>query len=215
MRASKRWRLSGMMALIYAVQGAYLPLLAIHLKDLGIDGRGRGWIFATMALGSLAMPLGAGQLVDRLMPIQQFLALVFALGTGFLVMLAWGVTARSDVLFALFLVYWLLTAPAYGLSNALAMRNLARPNEEFGGVRLWGTVGWMVVGWAVSGVMALSGSTREGHGSYDAFWIAAALSVTLSAYSLTLPHTPPLAAAATGPRGRSTWSGGARSRCSC
>ena len=89
-----------------------------------------------MALGSLAMPLGAGQLVDRLMPTQRFLALVSALGTGFLVALACGVTARSDVLFVLFLVYWLLTAPASGLSNALAMRNLARPREEFGGPAL-------------------------------------------------------------------------------
>src|SRR5512135_781243 len=135
MQARIQWRLAGMMALLYAVQGAFWPLLTVHLRDLGIDGRGRGWIFATMALGSLAMPLGAGQLVDRLMPIQRFLALVYALGTGFLVVLACGVTARSDVLFVLFLVYWLLTAPASGLSNALAMRNLARPREEFGAVR--------------------------------------------------------------------------------
>ncbi|MBV8078123.1 MAG: MFS transporter [Planctomycetaceae bacterium] len=204
MRARIHWRLSGMMALLYAVQGAFWPLLAVHLRDLGIGGRGRGWIFATMALGSLAMPLGAGQLVDRLMPIQRFLALVYALGTGFLVALACGVTARSDVLFVLFLVYWLLTAPASGLSNALAMRNLARPREEFGAVRLWGTVGWMAVGWLVSGAMALSGSTRAGHGAFEAFWIAAALSMVLAGYSLTLPHTQPLAALApgeAGPRG--------------
>ena len=42
MRARIHWRLSGMMALLYAVQGAFWPLLAVHLRDLGIDGRGRG-----------------------------------------------------------------------------------------------------------------------------------------------------------------------------
>ena len=152
------------------------------------------------------------------MPIQRFLALVYALGTGFLVALACGVTARSDVLFVLFLVYWLLTAPASGLSNALAMRNLARPREEFGAVRLWGTVSWMAVGWLVSGAMALTGSARAGHGAFEAFWIAAALSMVLAGYSLTLPHTQPLAPVApggTGPRGRSGCFAGARSRCSC
>src|SRR4051812_20962718 len=71
------WRLAGMMALIYAVQGAFWPLLAVHLRDVGVDGRGRGWIFATLSLGSLAMPLGAGQLVDRFMPAQRFLALAY------------------------------------------------------------------------------------------------------------------------------------------
>ena len=67
-------RLSGMMALVYSVQGAFWPLLSIHLVDLGVSERGRGWIFATMAMASFAMPLGAGQLVDRLMPTQRFLA---------------------------------------------------------------------------------------------------------------------------------------------
>ncbi len=46
MNLSVRARLSTMMALIYAVQGAWWPMLALHLGDLGLDGRERGWIFA-------------------------------------------------------------------------------------------------------------------------------------------------------------------------
>ena len=71
MNARNPWRLSAMMALVYAVQGSFWPLLAIHLADLGIGGRDRGWIFATLAIGSTAVPLGAGQLVDRLMATQR------------------------------------------------------------------------------------------------------------------------------------------------
>jgi MFS family permease len=203
MNRDVRWRLSGMMALVYAVQGSFWPLLAVHLRDLGLDGRARGWIFATMALGSFAMPLGAGHLVDRLMPAQRFLALCYALGTGFLVAFACGVTTRPAWLFALFLAYWLIIAPTYSMSAALALRNLDHPGREFGGVRLWGTVGWMVVGWLVSGVMAWSGASRGGGGTYAAFWLAAGFSMLLAGYSLTLPHTPPLATAdrgASGPR---------------
>jgi MFS family permease len=176
-------------------------LLAIHLGDLGIDGRARGWIFATMALGSFAMPLGAGHLVDRLMPAQRFLSLSYALGTGFLLAFACGVTTQPAALFALFLVYWLITAPSYSMSAALALRNLAHPGQEFGGVRLWGTVGWMVVGWVVSVVMVWSGTARGGGGAYGAFWVAAGCSLVLAGYSLSLPHTPPLATSARGGSG--------------
>ncbi|HEV3164738.1 MAG TPA: MFS transporter, partial [Isosphaeraceae bacterium] len=193
MNAGVRWRLAAMMALVYAVQGAFWPLLTVHLKDLGIDGRGRGWIFATMAIASLATPLGAGQLADRRMATQRLLAILYALGTGLLVCFALGASTHTLPLFLLFLVFWMVVAPTYGLSTSLALRNLEHPHEQFGGVRLWGTVGWMLVGWMVSLVMAFSGSTRAGQGAYEAFAVAAALSAILAVYCLSLPHTPPLA----------------------
>ncbi len=198
MRRQKHWRLSGMMALVYSVQGAFWPLLAVHLADLGIDGRQRGWIFATLALGSVAAPLGAGQLVDRFMPTQWFLALVYAVGTVVLAVAASATVTQAGSLFLLFLLYWCLIGPSYSLSNSLAMRNLEDPGREFGWVRLWGTAGWMASGWLVSFVMLWSGATRTGQGAYEALWIATALSVVVAIYCTTLPATPPLAV---GPRG--------------
>ncbi len=81
------------------------------------------------------------------------------------------------------LAYWLVSAPAYGLAGALALRNLPRPSEQFGGVRLWGTVGWMAVGWLVWAMMAASGSWQTGRGVFEAFWVAAALSAAFALYS--------------------------------
>jgi MFS family permease len=172
--------------------------LAVHLADLGIGGRARGWIFATQAIGSAAVPLGAGQLVDRLMPTQRFLALVSALGAGLLAVVAAGWVDSAGGLFGIFLAYWALTAPSYGLCNSLALRNLDDPGREFGGVRLWGTAGWMVAGWVVSLVMAGTGAARAGQGSYAALGVAAILSAAFALYCLTLPHTPPLAVGARG-----------------
>ena len=71
-----------MMALVYAVQRSFWPLLAVHLADLGNRGRERGWIFATLAIGSLAVPLGAGQLVDRFMATQRLLTLTYIWNGG-------------------------------------------------------------------------------------------------------------------------------------
>jgi MFS family permease len=192
MDAPMRSRLSLLMALVYAVQGAFWPLLAIHLKDLGIEGRERGWIFATLAIGSLAMPLGAGRLVDRFFAGQRLLGLIFALASVLLVAIAAGLTSTAGSLFVLFLVFWLVTAPAFTLASAIALRHLARPYEQFPGVRLWGTVGWMAVGWFVSLVMAWSGSAQSGRGAFEAFWIGAGLAGILAVYSLSLPDTPPL-----------------------
>ena len=188
-----RARLAGMMALLYAVQGAWYPVLAVHLQDLGIGGRPRGWIFASLAIAAMVTPFGAGQLADRVMPTQRLMVIVHALGAGVFVAIAMGVTRRADALFGIFLVYWLIVAPGYGLANSLCFRNLERPAEQFGGVRLWGTVGWMGVGWGVTLLLAVRGTTEVGQGVYEAFWVAAALSAVLAVYCLTaLPNTPPL-----------------------
>ena len=188
-----RGRLSAMMALHYAVQGAWYPLLAVHLKDLGLSGEARGLIFATFAIGSLAAPIGAGQLADRRFAADRLLSAIYAVAAGLLTLLATGVVEGPWPIFGVFLLYWVAVAPASGLGNAIALRNLSDPRRQFGGVRLWGTVGWMVAGWIVAQVLALTGGIAEQRGAAEGFAVAAALAATLSAFALVLPRTPPLA----------------------
>jgi MFS family permease len=187
------WRLAAMMAMVYAVQGAFWPLLAVHLGDLGLDGRARGWIFATLAMGSAIVPLGAGQLVDRLMPTQRFLTLAHGLGVVLLALLASGLIDHSGSLFAIFLTYWMIVAPSFALCGSLAMRHLADPGRQFGGIRLWGTIGWIAAGWLVSLVMAWSARIRTGQAAHESFLVASVLCLGFAAYAMTLPNTPPLA----------------------
>ncbi|HMF36357.1 MAG TPA: MFS transporter, partial [Isosphaeraceae bacterium] len=69
--------------------------------------------------------------------------------------LASGSVIQEGWLFLLFLAFWMIIAPSYGLCNSLAMRHLDDPGRQFGGVRLWGTIGWMAVersaGWPLAG----------------------------------------------------------------
>ena len=199
MNLSVRTRLSMMMVLIYAVQGSFMPLLALHLGDLGITGRERGWIFTTYPIAAIVMSLGAGAFVDRLMPSQRYLSLCFGLGAALLFALAMGWPASFLAILGLYLIYWLVIAPTYGIANSLAFRNLPAPDTDFGRVRMWGTVGWMVVGWLVSIVMAYSGSIRSGQGAYEAFLIGSMLSAIVAVFALFLPNTPPLATQRAGP----------------
>jgi MFS family permease len=195
MRASAgvRVRLSTMMALLYAVQGAWWPMLAVHLEDLHIPGRARGWIFATLSIASLVTPLCAGQLADRKIPTQKLLSLIYACGTILLAALASGVVRGAAAIFVTTLLYWLIISPGLGLGASLAFRNLAHPQSEFGRVRLWGTVGWMTVGWVVSLVMLISGGSAAREGAYEALWVATAVSASVAFSCLALPNTPPLA----------------------
>ena len=188
-----RSRLAVMMALAYAVQGAWWPVLSLHLADLGVSGRGGGWIFATLAIGALVAPPIAGRIADRLLSAQKLLAILFAIGTLLLIAVAKGVASSFEVLFPLFLIYWLVVAPYLGLISTIAMRNLERPREQYGSVRLWGTAGWMTAGWLVAGVLAISGEGRPRVGAHEAFAVAAVLAATLAVFSLILPSTPPLA----------------------
>jgi MFS family permease len=197
MEISVRTRLSVMMALIYAVQGAWYPLLALHLGDLGLHGRERSWIFASYPIATIVMALGVGALVDRRMATQGYLAICYAIGACLLCWIALGPKVGPVALCGLFFVYWLITAPTSGIAASLAMRNLSRPQAEFGGVRLWGTIGWLVVGWFVSVTMAWFGSIRSGGGAFEAFWVAAGLSVGMAGFALFLPNTPPLAGGGT------------------
>jgi MFS family permease len=196
MSFSVRARLSTMMALIYAVQGAWYPLLALHLGDLGLGGRERGWIFAMAPLATLFTALGAGTLVDRRIASQRYLAICYATGAVLMCSIAIGPPLGPIGLSGLFLFYWLIIGPTSGIAASLALRNLRSTREDFGGVRLWGTVGWMVVGWVVSVSLVWTGSANSGRGAFEAFWIAAFLSALLSAFCWTcLPDTPPLAPA--------------------
>src|SRR3954463_8373431 len=69
-------RLSLMMFLEFAIQGAWLPLLFAFLhKHRGIDDVTVGNILAVGAIGAMLSPLIAGQIADRYMNAERVMAL--------------------------------------------------------------------------------------------------------------------------------------------
>ncbi len=68
-------QLSLMMFLQFAVWGAWSPVLASRLLGpLQMSGKQTGWIDGTIYLGCIISPLIAGQIADRWMATQYFLA---------------------------------------------------------------------------------------------------------------------------------------------
>jgi nucleoside transporter len=175
-------RLAAMMFLEYFIWGAWYVTVGTWLgRTLHFTGSQIGLVAGTAAVGAIVSPFLAGWIADRWVATQHVLAGLHVAGAA-LLWLAGGQTQFAPI-YWLVLAYACLYMPTLALTNSLAFRHIANPQQEFGPVRVLGTAGWIVVGWMVSllGVEATAVPLR----------IAAGASLALALYSLTLPHTPP------------------------
>jgi nucleoside transporter len=183
-------RLAVMMFLEYVIWGSWLPLLALYLADvLQFSGAEIGWIFATQAIACLVALFAGGQAADRWISTEKLLALCHVVGGTAMLALARQESFWS--FFAIMLVYQLAYIPTMSLTNAIAFHHVADARNDFGKIRLWGTIGWIAASWPF--VFILAGKTgAELHGALGSIFVVAGLaSYALAAFSLTLPPTPP------------------------
>src|SRR5262249_42291623 len=187
------------MFLLYAVPGAWIPLLSARLEALGFSPLEIGLCCASQAMASLIAPLVAGQVADRWIPAERCIAFCAAVGGGLL----W-ILAELDNPWAVFwvsLAFWLVMVPAITLGVALSFTHLPNPERDYGAVRMWGTVGWVVPGWLLglwfsdpewlSKVLEWLGAGQSGSELADCFRLGGIVAWILAAYAVTLPHTPP------------------------
>jgi nucleoside transporter len=85
--------------------------------------------------------------------------------------------------FWVLLAYAFCYSPTLALVNAVAFNQMASPEKQFPGVRVFGTIGWIVAGLIVGtlGVEATATPLR----------LAALASLVFGVYAFLLPHTPP------------------------
>lgn len=179
-----KWRLRLMMLFQYAIWGAWYVTVGTWLgRTLHFSGQEIGAIAGTTAIGAMISPLFAGLLADRWFDTRRVLVALHVLGAALLVF-----TAQQQafgLIYATLLLYSLCYMPTLALTTSLAMRHIDDPREEFGAIRVFGSIGWIVVGLVVgaAGVEATA----------SPLYLAAGLSVAMAGYCLTLPATPPLA----------------------
>lgn len=179
-------RLGAMMFLQYAIWGAWTPVMWSYVKGLGFSDYQAGLVFSALWLACILAPFTGGQVADRWMPSQWFLALVHAAGAIILYVMA---GAQDFTPFIVLMgVYALLYAPTLAVTNAVAFEHIEDREKEFGVIRVLGTLGWIVAGLMLTGMRSMT-LTVEGRG--DLLVLSAALSVLMAIVCLTLPHTPP------------------------
>ncbi len=143
------------------------------------------WAFVVPSLGAIVSPLFLGALADQRMNAERVLAGVMLANAICTACAFWALgSGDSQGWFLFFLIAKsLLGAPSWSLLMAITLTHLKEPERQFGGVRVWGTVGWMMAGWGISW-FALDQSPLTGV-------VASVLGVLAAICALTLPATPP------------------------
>jgi len=177
-----------MMFLQYAIPACVNPILSLYLmNNLGFSPNQAGQVLAVVAIGAIVAPFMAAYVVDRFVPARVMLAACHGLaGT---VIAAFAMSRSFWTIYVLFFIYGLLFLPTHGLSNTVVLHRVRDVKRDFGGIRMWGTAGWVFIAWTF-GLFWLKGAP---HGEpdprlADALLLCALLHFTLAAYSCCLPR---------------------------
>jgi MFS family permease len=216
-----RWRLSVMWALEWGITGSILTYLPLYLSGRDISSQQTGLLMAMSAIGLLVAPFIVGQVCDRWVSSQKYMAMAHLVGglTLLAMPLAFDIYRESKsnfgVLLLLITIFSIAYFPTIPLASSLSFRHLPDPESQFGKVRIWGTVGWVISGILLSLWLGQKDvfewlrlnfsnqqDTIEGYRLFlrrfgdptsgDSFHIAAVLSFMLSSFCVLLPATPPL-----------------------
>jgi nucleoside transporter len=184
-------RLSLMMFLQYFVQGAYLPIASVYVKNvLGFTNFQVGCFGAALAVGPVLAPFIVGQFVDRFFATERVMAVCHLAG-GILMLLIAAQTAFWPVI-VLGTLYSILYVPTMMLTNSLAFQHLKNSDIEFPWIRLFGTLGYIVPAYIIEFWFLRNLAEQEmEEARVVAFTISGVVGIVMAVYCLTLPHTPP------------------------
>ncbi len=183
-----RLKLSIMMVLQYAVWGAWaVPLASYMSGPLGFDGASVGWVYSTTAIAAIISPFFIGMVADRFFSTERCLGVFHLIGALFLYLASKTGSGEVTYLFSIMLLYSLCYMPTIALTNSLSFRNMSKPDQQFPGVRVFGTIGWILIGWVIG--FKLFGLEEI---SAQPLLMASGLSVALGIFCFFLPHTPPM-----------------------
>ncbi|MGE5468125.1 MAG: MFS transporter [Ignavibacteria bacterium] len=181
MPAVSNWRLSAWYFFYFAYVGAFAPYFTLYLQSLGFSGWDIGLLMAVGPVMRALAPTFWGALSDRSgkrVPIIRFSAAataagfaVFFFATGF-----WGVLLGIVLSF----FFW---SAAHPLVEALTLDRLVDRTEDYGRIRMWGSVGFIVT---VLGLGALLDAAPVN----VVLWVCLGLLLGVAASAVGLEESP-------------------------
>lgn len=207
-----RFKLFIMMVLQFFIWGAWLPLIFGYLPSLGFTPGQQSMILNAFPIAAIVGMFFSNQFADRNFAAEKFLA--FSHLIGGLAILGCGFVTGFWGFFILMLVHCLLYVPTISITNSIAFANMKDAQNEFGIVRMGGTIGWILAAWPFTFILVDWDAVRESNPAGIVDWVGSALanglkgddlknatkwtyvvagvaSLLLAAFSLALPHTPP------------------------
>ncbi len=227
---SVRTKLFIMMVLELAVWGAWFEMVFGYLgsSGIGFSPMKQSWILALFPLSAIVGMFFSNQFADRNFAAERFLSVSHLIGGLAMIGLSFiqapagthvgpdGINPAAPFLpfFALMAIHCFFYVPTLSIANSVAFASMKDAQQEFGIVRMGGTVGWVLAAtpfvflladWGriapmhdvgpVAWIGQVFGTSLTGEPLVRAttwtFLVSGILSLALSAFSLTLPHTPP------------------------
>jgi len=175
----------------YAIWGAWMPVLAARLLGpLKMTGKQTGWIYATLPLACIFMPLISGQLADKYVNTEIILAVAHLAGAVLMFIAVKKTTFKS--LFIVMFLYCLCFAATLPLVNSLMFSHLAKnnldPKIHSKWIFFWAPVAWALIGYGLTG---WRWKFKTGEQGRDCLYLAAILSVIMCIGCFFMPDTPP------------------------
>jgi len=137
-------RLSFLFYMQYFINGAIFPIIALYLRDyLRFTGVQTGAVLATASVSAVVSPLAGAVIADKYLSAEGLYALCHCMAALMILSLAFAETWVTVLV--LYFLFGLFFGPTMALANAIVFHHTPGLREQFGGLRLWGTVGWMSV----------------------------------------------------------------------
>jgi MFS transporter, PPP family, 3-phenylpropionic acid transporter len=189
---SKRFatRLALFYGALFGLVGTHLPFFPMWLKAVGIDASWIGIITAVPAVTRFTILPGVTGLAERRQSLRgAMIVTAFATALGFSVI---GTQHQPLLVFAAYAVTACLWTPMVPLTDAYALRGVARYGLDYGPLRLWGSAAF-VVGALACGLLVDLIAARH------LIWIIATVAglgavVSLGLRRLDSPRTAPAVA---------------------
>jgi nucleoside transporter len=210
MKLNTKVQLSVMMFLNFFIWGIWFVTMGTYLGmgKIGATGSQSGLAYGTQCLGAIIAPFIVGMIADRFFAAQKILGILHLIGAGLLYYISTQTNFGS--FYSILLIYMIIYMPTLALVNAIALKQVSNAEKEFGGIRVWGTIGWIVAGliigwmaWEPAKALVDAGTAKDA--TIEAktalstaasklnitFLVAAVISAAFGIFCFFLPNTPP------------------------
>ncbi|MBS0612677.1 MAG: MFS transporter, partial [Proteobacteria bacterium] len=171
-------RLRLMMFLQFFIWGGWFVAMGSHLAiGLGASGAQIGAAFSTQSWGAIIAPFIVGLIADRYFNAERVLGVLHLAGAALLYRSA--MATDFHAFFPYIFAYMVLYMPTLALVNSVSFRQLRDPAQEFSGLRVWGTIGWIVAGLAISFVFGWDATGAVARGQLHNTFLMSAIAALL------------------------------------
>ncbi len=171
-----------------AVNAAVFPILSLYLSAyLHFSGSQTGLVMSMTAVAAFVSPLIGAFVADRIVRAERLYSLCQLLASIIMLVLSFERSFPSVLL--VYLAFALVYGPSNALATAIVFHHSPDAKRGFGGLRVWGTIGWITVAWAFGFLWLRAGG--GGHEVIDrlpgSLRLASITSLTVGMFAFALP----------------------------